>query len=57
MLGSVAKLDGVVRTMVIAGEASHALAIVNPAGLLAESAIDVVNGTDRSTDAAFHTAV
>ena len=57
MLGSVAKLNGVVRTMVIAGKASQALAIVEPAGLLAESAIDVVNGTDRSTDAAFHTTV
>ena len=57
MLGSVAKLDGVVRTMVIAGEASQTLTIVEPTGLFAESTVDVVDRTDRSTDAAFHTTV
>ena len=57
MLGSVAKLNGVVRTMVIAGKASQALAIVEPAGLLAKTTVDVVDGTDRSADAAFHTTV
>ena len=57
MLRSVTKLNGVVRTMVIAGEASQTLPIVEPTGLFAESAIDVVDRTDRSTDTAFHTAV
>ena len=57
MLGSVAKLDGVVRTMVIAGEASQTLTIVEPTGLFAESTVDVVDRTDRSADAAFHTTV
>lgn len=57
MLGSVAKLDGLVRTMVIAGEASQALTIVEPTGLFAESTVDVVDRTDRSADAAFHTTV
>ena len=57
MLRSVTELDGVVRTMVIAGKAGHALAIVEPAGLFAESTIDVVDRTDRSADAAFHTTV
>ena len=57
MLGSVAELDGVVRTMVIAGEASQTLTIVEPTGLFAESTVDVVDRTDRSADAAFHTTV
>jgi len=57
MLRSVTELDGVVRTMVIAGEASQTLAIVEPTGLFSESAVDVVDRTDRSADAAFHTTV
>lgn len=57
MLGSVAKLNGVVRTMVIAGEASQTLTIVEPTGLFAKSTVDVVYRTDRSADAAFHTTV
>ena len=57
MLGSVAELDGVVRTMVIAGEASQTLTIVEPTGLFAESAVDVVDRTDRGTDTASHTTV
>ena len=57
MLGSVAKLNGVVRTMVIAGEASQTLTIVEPTGLFAESTVDIVDRTDRGTDAAFHATV
>lgn len=57
MLRSVAKLDGVVRTMVVAGKASQTLTIVEPTGLFAESTVDVVDRTDRRTDAAFHTTV
>ena len=57
MLRSVAKLDGVVRTMVVAGKASQTLTIVEPTGLFAESTVDVVDRTDRSADAAFHTTV
>ena len=57
MLRSVTKLDGVVRTMVIAGKASQTLTIVEPTGLFSESAVDVVDRTDRGTDAAFHATV
>lgn len=57
MLRSVTKLNGVVRTMVIAGKASQTLTIVEPTGLFAESTVDVVDRTDRSADAAFHTTV
>lgn len=46
MLRSVAKLDGVVRTMVVAGKASQTLTIVEPTGLFAESTVDVVDRTD-----------
>ena len=57
MLRSVTELNGVVRTMVIAGEASQTLPIVEPTGLFAESAVDVVDRTDRGTDTASHTTV
>mgnify|MGYP003515950432 FL=1 len=57
MLRSVTELNGVVRTMVIAGEASQTLTIVEPAGLFAESTVDVVDRTDRGADAAFHATV
>lgn len=57
MLRSVTKLNGVVRTMVIAGEASQTLTIVEPTGLFAESTVDIVDRTDRGTDTAFHTTV
>lgn len=57
MLRSVTELNGVVRTMVIAGEASQTLTIVEPTGLFAESTVDIVDRTDRGTDAAFHATV
>lgn len=57
MLRSVTELNGVVRTMVIAGKASQTLTIVEPTGLFAESTVDIVDRTDRGTDATFHTTV
>lgn len=51
------EFDGVVGTVVIAGEAGEAILMVKPLGIFAMTALDIAHGTDIGADAAFHTLV
>ena len=55
--GAVAVGDGMVRAVVIAGEAGEALAVVQPLGLGSQSATDVAHGAYVGTDAAHDAAL
>lgn len=57
LLGLMSELDGVVRTVVIAGEAGEAILVVQPLGIFAMTALDIAHGTDVGADATFHTLV
>ena len=56
-LSLVSEFDGVMRTVVIAGEAGEAILVVQPLGIFAMTALDIAHGTDIGADAAFHTLV
>ena len=56
-LSLVSEFDGVMRTVVIAGEAGEAILVVQPLGIFAVTALDIAHGTDVGADAAFHTLV
>lgn len=51
------EFDSVVRTVVIAGEASEAILVVKPFGIFSVSALDIAHRTDFGADATFHTLV
>ena len=51
------EFDGVVRTVVIAGEAGEAILVVQPLGIFAMTALDIAHRTDIGADATFHTLV
>ena len=52
-----AKLDGMMRTMMIARETGEAVVVVEPYRLLAFAARYVAHRTDVGTDAAFHASL
>ena len=56
-LSLVSEFDGVVRTVVIAGEAGEAILVVKPLGIFSVSALDIAYRTDVGADATFHTLV
>ena len=56
-LSLVSEFDGVVRTVVIAGEAGEAILVVKPLGIFAMTALDIAHRTDIGADATFHTLV
>ena len=51
------KLDGVMRTMVIAGKAGEAILMVQPDWIFAMSALDITYRTYVGTDTALHATV
>ena len=57
LLSLVSKLDGVMRTMVIAGKAGEAILMVQPDWIFAMPALDITYRTDVGTDATLHAAV
>ena len=57
LLSLLSEFDGVVRTVVIAGEAGEAILVVKPFGIFSVSALDIAHRTDIGADAAFHTLV
>ena len=57
LLSLLSEFDGVMRTVVIAGEAGEAILVVQPLGIFAMTALDIAHGTDIGADAAFHTLV
>ena len=57
LLSLVAKLDGVMRTMVIAGKAGETVLVMLPFRVFSMSALDIAYGTDVGTDATLHALV
>ena len=57
LLSLVSKLNGVMRTMVIAGKAGEAILMVQPDWIFAMSALDITYRTYVGTDAALHATV
>lgn len=57
VFGESSKLDSVMRTMVIAVEASETSLVVQPCGHFAMPSLDVVDRADIGTDSAFDTFV
>ena len=57
LLSLLSEFDGVVRTVVIAGEAGEAILVVKPFGIFSVSALDIAHRTDIGADAAFYTLV
>ena len=57
LLGLMTKLDGMVGTMVVTGEAGEAVIMMQPYRELALSSVNVVYRTDIGTDTTFDTAV
>ena len=57
LLSLVPKLDGVMRTMVIAGEAGEAILVVQPFRIGSMPSLDIAYRTDIGTDATLHAAV
>ena len=53
----VSEFDGVMRTVVIAGEAGEAILVVKPLGIFAVTALDIAHGTNVGADATLHTLV
>ena len=56
-LSLLSEFYGVMRTVVIAGEAGEAILVVKPLGIFAVTALDIAHGTDVGADATFHTLV
>ncbi len=57
LLSLVSKLDGVMRTMVIAGKAGEAILVMQPFRIFAMTALDIAYRTDVGTDATLHAPV
>ena len=57
LLSLVSKLNGVMRTMVIAGKAGEAILMVQPDWIFAMPALDITYRTYVGTDAALHATV
>ena len=57
MLRHSSEFDGMMRTMVIAGEACQATPAVLPNGFPTQSAINIVGRTHVCTDTALHTSI
>ena len=56
-LSLLSEFYGVMRAVVIAGEAGEAILVVQPLGIFAVTALDIAHGTDVGADATFHTLV
>ena len=57
LLSLVSKLDGVMRTMVIAGKAGEAILVMQPFRIFSMPALDIAYRTDVGTDATLHALV
>ena len=57
LLSLVSKLDGVMRTMVIARKAGEAILVVQPNWIFAMATLDIAYRTDVGTDTALHATV
>ena len=57
LLSLVSKLDGVMRTMVIARKAGEAILMVQPDWIFAMATLDIAYRTDVGTDTALHATV
>ena len=57
LLSLPSKLDGMVRTVMVAGEAGEAVIVVQPFGIFSMSTLDVAHRTDIGADATLHAAV
>mgnify|MGYP003562920573 FL=1 len=55
--GLFSKLDGVMRTLVIAGKAGEAILVMQPFRIFSMTALDITYRTDVGTDATLHAAV
>ncbi len=57
LLSLASKLDGVMRTMVIAGKAGEAILVMQPFRIFSMTALDIAYRTDVGTDATLHALV
>ena len=57
LLSLASKLDGVMRTMVIAGKAGEAILVMQPFWIFSMTALDIAYRTDVGTDATLHALV
>ena len=56
-LSLLSEFYGVMRAVVIAGEAGEAILVVQPFGIFAVTALDIAHGTNIGADATLHTLV